>query len=91
MIKQAAQTIIDTGLAAKGYTVINLDDCWQGSRIGGIIQPDSNNFPSGLKALGDWLHSKSLKFGIYSSSGTSTCAGRAGSLNFETQDAAKYA
>jgi alpha-galactosidase len=91
LIKSSAQRIIDTNLSKLGYTVITLDDCWAEGRKGGAIQPSAKGFPSGMKALGDWLHAKGLKFGIYSSSGTATCEGRPGSLNFEEQDAKDYA
>jgi len=46
---------------------VNLDDCWQVSRdADGIIQPDPTAFPSGIRALADYIHSKKLKFGLYS-------------------------
>ncbi len=47
--------------------IVNLDDCWQRSRDAhGIIQPDPKTFPSGIRALADYIHSKHLKFGLYS-------------------------
>ncbi len=47
--------------------IVNLDDCWQQSRDAqGIIRPDSETFPSGIRALADYIHSKKLKFGLYS-------------------------
>ena len=57
----------------------------------GNIVPDAKNFPSGMKALGDYIHSKGLKFGIYSDAGAKTCAGRPGSRGHEFQDALQYA
>ncbi|CAF1278050.1 unnamed protein product [Didymodactylos carnosus] len=75
-----------------GYTYLNIDDCWAYQRDEhGIIHEDTNTFPSGIKALADYVHSKNLKFGIYSDAGNKTCAGRPGSLGFETQDAETYA
>jgi alpha-galactosidase len=75
-----------------GYEYMNLDDCWQQETRtpNGHIQV-SEAFPSGLKSLGDYLHSIGLKFGVYSSAGTMTCEGRAGSLDYEIQDAHDYA
>ena len=55
------------------------------------MQPDRTTFPSGIKSLSDYVHSKGLKFGIYSSAGTNTCAGRAGSVNYEETDAKDWA
>ncbi len=69
-IKQIAQVILKTGLKDLGYEYINLDDCWEGGRDAqGNIIPDASKFPSGMKALGDYLHSLGFKFGIYTSSG----------------------
>jgi hypothetical protein len=71
---------------------VNVDDCWQTTRgSDGQIQIDNDRFPNGMKALGDYIHSKGLKFGIYSSAGVQTCEGRAGSLNYEEIDAQTYA
>ena len=80
------------GFVELGYTYLNLDDCWmqQHRTPDGHIQV-SPAFPSGMKALGDYIHSKGLKFGLYSSAGTNTCEGRAGSLWYEEMDANDYA
>jgi alpha-galactosidase len=73
-----------------GYVYVNVDDTWQGKRDAqGVIQPNQK-FPD-MKALGDYIHSKGLKFGIYSSPGAKTCGGYAGSLGHEEQDAKTYA
>lgn len=71
---------------------MNLDDCWQASvrDANGRVQVDSERFPSGLKALSDYIHSKGLKFGIYSSAGFKTCQGFPASLGVEEVDAASY-
>jgi alpha-galactosidase len=75
-----------------GYQYVNLDDCWQTSRDeNGNIVPDAARFPSGIKALADYVHSKGLKMGIYSDAGTLTCAKRPGSIGHEYQDALQYA
>jgi len=92
LIKQTADALISTGLAAKGYQYINLDDCWQISRdSNNKIQEDKNKFPSGIKALADYMHQKGLKFGLYSDAGFYTCQKRPGSLGFEDNDAQSYA
>ena len=76
------------GLDKLGYDHINLDDCWmQEKRTDDGHVQISEKFPSGMKALGDYLHSKRLKFGVYSSAGEMTCEKRAGSLGYETIDA----
>jgi alpha-galactosidase len=73
-----------------GYVYVNIDDCWQGKRDEhGTIHPNEK-FPD-LKALADYVHSKGLKLGIYSSPGPKTCAGYEGSLGHEEQDAQTYA
>ncbi|UJR30271.1 hypothetical protein I4U23_017809 [Adineta vaga] len=92
LIQQTADTIVGTGLAAAGYEYINLDDCWQVSRDAqGFIQADPKAFPSGIPALTDYVHSRKLKFGLYSDAGFKTCAGRPASLGYETKDANIYA
>jgi alpha-galactosidase len=71
---------------------VNIDDCWHGVRDAqGFIQPDTNRFPSGIKALADYVHAKGLKLGIYSDVGNQTCGGRPGSRGHEYQDALTYA
>jgi alpha-galactosidase len=92
LIQKTADAIVATGLAKAGYQYVNLDDCWQVSRDGeGTIQPDPKAFPSGIKALADYVHSKGLKFGVYSDAGYKTCGGRPASLGHETKDANTYA
>ncbi|CAF3315848.1 unnamed protein product [Rotaria socialis] len=92
LIQQTADTIVATGLAAAGYQYVNMDDCWQVSRDSqGTIQADPNAFPSGIPALVDYVHSRKLKYGLYSDAGFKTCAGRPGSLHYEIIDAKTYA
>lgn len=92
LIKRTADAIVASGLRDAGYVYVNLDDCWHGERDAqGMIQPDPQRFPSGMKALGDYLHARGLKFGIYSDAGEKTCAGRPGSQGHEFQDARQYA
>jgi len=71
---------------------VNIDDCWHGERDAkGFIHPNAEHFPSGMKALSDYVHSKGLKLGIYSDAGWKTCGGRPGSRGYEFQDAQTYA
>jgi alpha-galactosidase len=92
MIRQMADAMVSTGMKDAGYTYINIDDCWHGDRDSlGFIHPDPKRFPSGMKALADYVHSKGLKLGIYSDAGSQTCGGRPGSRGYEFQDAWTYA
>ncbi len=89
-IRDSADQIIATGMKDAGYIYVNIDDTWQGQRdANGNIQANSK-FPD-MKALADYVHSKGLKIGIYSGPGPKTCAGYAGSLGHEEQDAKTYA
>lgn len=70
IVKRMADSIIDSGLGELGYKYVTVDDCWQTGRgVDHKITTDKYRFPSGMKALGDYIHSKGLKFGIYSSAG----------------------
>jgi alpha-galactosidase len=92
LIREVADAIVTSGMKDAGYQYVVIDDCWQGERDkDGFIQPDPNRFPSGMKALADYIHSKGLKFGIYSDAGWRTCGGRPGSRGYEYQDALTYA
>ncbi|QNE42319.1 glycoside hydrolase family 27 protein (plasmid) [Hymenobacter sp. NBH84] len=92
MIKEMADAMVSSGMKDAGYTYINIDDCWHGERDAqGFIHPNKDRFPSGMKALADYVHSKGLKLGIYSDAGSQTCGGRPGSRGFEFQDAQQYA
>ncbi len=92
LIRQMADAMVKSGMKDAGYQYIVIDDCWQVQRdSSGNIVPDAKNFPSGIKALADYVHSRGLKFGIYSDAGSMTCAKRPGSLGHEYQDALKYA
>jgi alpha-galactosidase len=89
-VRMAADAMVSSGLINHGWTYINIDDCWEGKRnAGGEIQTNAK-FPD-MTALCDYVHSKGLKIGIYSSPGPKTCAGFEGSLNHEEQDAKTYA
>jgi len=90
IVRANADALVSTGMKAAGYTYVDIDDCWQGKRDAkGNIHPNSR-FPN-MKALADYIHSKGLKFGLYSSPGPKTCAGYEGSYGHEEQDARTYA
>ncbi|MEJ2581319.1 MAG: glycoside hydrolase family 27 protein [Acidobacteriota bacterium] len=92
LIRETADAMVTSGMRDAGYLFVNIDDCWHGTRDeNGFIRPDPDRFPSGMKALADYVHSKGLKLGIYSDAGWKTCAGRPGSRGFEYQDALTYA
>jgi alpha-galactosidase len=92
MIRSMADAMVNSGMKDAGYEYINVDDCWQVSRdANGNIIADPQRFPHGMKALGDYIHSLGLKFGVYSDAGSKTCAGRPGGLGHEYQDALQYA
>jgi alpha-galactosidase len=92
LIRETADAMVSSGMKDAGYLYIVIDDCWHGKRDShGFIQPNPEHFPSGMKALADYIHAKGLKFGIYSDAGWKTCAGRPGSRGYEYQDAMKYA
>ena len=81
MIKGMADAMVKSGMKDAGYQYVVIDDCWQVSRDkDGNIVADPQRFPSGIKALADYVHSLGLKFGIYSDAGSKTCAGRPGRL-----------
>lgn len=91
-IKQAADAMVSSGMKAAGYQYIVIDDCWQTGRTSdGTIIADPVKFPGGMKALADYVHSKGLKFGIYSDAGTQTCQERPGMYGHEVQDANTFA
>jgi len=92
LIKETSDAMVATGMKDAGYQYVVIDDCWQVSRDAqGNIVPDPVRFPSGMKALADYVHSKGLKFGLYSDAGTATCQKRPGSRGFEEKDATQYA
>jgi alpha-galactosidase len=92
LIKSMADAMVTSGMKEAGYRYIVIDDCWQVDRDeAGNIVADPERFPSGMKALADYVHSKGLEFGLYSDAGTATCQGRPGSRGYEFQDARQYA
>ncbi|KAI8917494.1 alpha-galactosidase I from Mortierella Vinacea [Powellomyces hirtus] len=95
LIRDTADILVSSGLAAVGYTYLTIDDCWSSGRDPktGDLVADPQKFPSGMASLGAHIHSRGLKFGIYSSAGTRTCNAPAdtGSLGREAQDAKLWA
>ncbi|MGI6231343.1 MAG: glycoside hydrolase family 27 protein [Prevotella sp.] len=92
LIMQMADEMVASGMREAGYRYIVIDDCWQVERDSlGFIQPDPVRFPHGMKYLADYVHSKGLKFGLYSCAGSATCQGRPGSRGHQYQDALTYA
>jgi alpha-galactosidase len=92
LIKGTADAMVKSAMKDAGYEYIVIDDCWQVSRdANSNIVADPQRFPHGMKAVGDYIHSLGLKFGIYSDAGSKTCQGRPGGLGHEYQDAIQYA
>ena len=92
LVREMADAMVKSGMKDAGYEYINIDDCWHGERdANGNIQVNPERFPSGMKALADYVHAKGLKIGIYSDAGNKTCAGYPGSRGHEYQDAKIYA
>ncbi|MFF1815036.1 NPCBM/NEW2 domain-containing protein [Streptomyces sp. NPDC058251] len=95
MVKGIADLFVAKGLKDAGYQYVNLDDCWAlpARDANGKLVPDPARFPGGIKAVADYVHSKSLKLGIYTSAGTKTCndAGFPGALGHEYSDARQFA
>ena len=87
LVVATADAMVASGMSAAGYRYINLDDGWAGSRASdGSIMPDPARFPSGMKMLANYIHSKGLYFGIYQAPSPSTPQGRPGMAGHETQD-----
>jgi alpha-galactosidase len=100
LIRQMADAIVSTGMRDRGYQYVVVDDCWFNPNrdSAGNLQGDPGRFPSGMKALGDYLHARGLKFGIYQVPAAETCAqyfnsypGATGSQGHEAQDARQFA
>jgi alpha-galactosidase len=89
-VESAADAMVSSGMRDAGYIYINIDDTWEGKRDAQGFIHTNEKFPD-MKALADYVHSKGLKLGIYSSPASKTCAGYEGSLGHEEQDAQTYA
>ena len=93
LIRDVADKFVAEGYKEAGYEYIVIDDCWslkQRDEKDRLVA-DPGKFPGGMKALSDYIHSKGLKFGMYSCVGTHTCAGFPGSFEHEFQDAESFA
>ncbi|MDD3409680.1 MAG: glycoside hydrolase family 27 protein, partial [Eubacteriales bacterium] len=93
LIRQTADTMVEKGYLAAGYDYLVIDDCWslRERSEDGLLVPDPAKFPSGMKAVADYVHSKGLKFGMYSCAGVRTCAGYPSSFDHEFVDARTFA
>ncbi|MGW0595401.1 glycoside hydrolase family 27 protein [Streptosporangium sp. NPDC002607] len=100
LIRQTADALVSNGMRDLGYQYVVVDDCWfdPNRDSAGNLQANLSRFPSGMKALGDYLHARGLKFGLYQAPLDRTCAqyfgsypGATGSLNHEVQDARQFA
>lgn len=93
VILKSADTLVESGLLDCGYNYIVIDDCWalKSRDENGKLVPDPKKFPHGMKYVSDYIHSKGLKFGMYSCAGTLTCAGYPASFEHEFDDAASFA
>jgi alpha-galactosidase len=90
IVKQTADAMVSSGMRDAGYLNVVTDDCWSATTrdSAGNLRSDPTDFPSGMKSLGDYIHARGLKFGIYTSLGDYTCTGKTpGSLGHEMQDA----
>jgi len=92
-IRQIADAMVDSGMRDAGYTYLVLDDGWMAAErdSNGNLVADPNKFPNGMKAIGDYIHSKGLKFGIYEDRGHSTCQQLPGSFKHEQADMSTFA
>ena len=93
LIRETADAMVSSGMRDAGYKYVNIDDCWEASARDslGNLTTDTTRFPHGMKALADYVHSKGLKTGIYSSAGTMTCQKRPASIDHEVADANTFA
>ncbi len=92
LILETADAMVEKGYRDAGYEYVVIDDCWSlRERVDGKIVADPEKFPHGMKYIGDYIHSKGLKFGMYSATGARTCAGYPGSFGHEYEDAQMFA
>lgn len=93
LIRDTADIMVEKGLLDLGYEYLVIDDCWSLKERdeNGRLVADPEKFPNGMKAVADYVHSKGLKFGMYSCAGNLTCAGYPGSFEHEFVDAATFA
>ena len=90
LVRAQADAMVSSGMRDAGYVYVNIDGGWQGLRDSDGVLHANSSFPD-MKALGDYIHSKGLKFGLYSGPGPTSCAGATASYGFEAQDAKLFA
>jgi len=92
VVRETADAFVSEGLKDAGYEYVVIDDLWEADeRVNGRLTWDPETFPNGIPALADYVHSKGLKFGIYSCAGSHTCAGKPASYGYEEVDARSFA
>jgi hypothetical protein len=94
LYRQQTDALVAGGYLAAGYNGIHMDDCWpawQRDPTSGALVANSTRFPSGMKALGDYMHGKGVQFATYTAESPTTCAGYPASLDHETLDANTFA
>jgi alpha-galactosidase len=93
LIRETADALVSSGMRDAGYRYLNIDDCWEAPQrdSSGNLAADSTRFPSGMRALVDYVHARGLQVGIYSSGGTRTCQRRPATLDHEVADARLFA
>ncbi len=93
LVMESADKMVEKGYKDAGYEYVVIDDCWSLRQRdeNGCLVPDPKKFPHGMKYLADYVHSKGLKFGMYSCAGYHTCAGYPSSYGYEFKDAATFA
>lgn len=95
LYKAQTDALVAGGYLAAGYNGIHIDDCWMQLNpprdAAGRLVPNKERFPSGFKALGDYMHNKSVAFAIYTAESATTCAGYPASKGHETVDADTFA
>ena len=92
LIREIADFMVNEGYLEAGYDTLVIDDNWQeDERVNGRLVPDKKRFPNGIKPVADYVHSKGLKFGLYSAAGVRTCCNKPGSFGYEYVDAQDFA
>lgn len=93
VVRETADAFVSEGLKDAGYEYVVIDDHWEADErtLDGRLTWDTNKFPGGIPALADYVHSKGLKFGIYSCAGSHTCGSKPASYGYEDEDARTFA
>jgi hypothetical protein len=92
LYKGQTDALVAGGFLAAGYDTLHLDDCWETmNRTGGLLTGNATRFPSGMQALGDYIHAKGARYGLYTAESDHTCMGYPASAHYETQDALTFA